>query len=71
MHAFCFVLIFSSEIEFIQILDHRTNFRKESPKHVQTHLSRDGRQSTISSLIDLQHSERMCTPMQLDSSFSF
>ena len=28
-----------------------------------------GRQSTISSLIDIQHPERMCASMQLDSKF--
>ena len=45
---------------------------RKSPKHVQTHLRQEeGRQSTISSLIDLQHPERMCTPVQLDSSFFF
>ena len=40
--------------------------------HVKAHLRLEGgRQPAISSLIDLQHPERMCTPVQLDSSFFF
>ena len=35
-------------------------------KHI---IQEKGRQSTISSLIDIQHPERMCAPMQLDSRF--
>ena len=33
-------------------------------KHI---IQEKGRQSTISSLIDIQHPGRMCSPVQLDS----
>ena len=37
-------------------------------KHI---IQKKGRQSTISSLIDIQHPGPMCAPMKLDSSFFF